>query len=65
MGAFAANVQTALVPLALLALYGATAAKRSNVPQSVTRKNNVSSNKSKKGGYRRGGGNNNDEEENE
>jgi hypothetical protein len=49
MGAFVANVQSAMVPLALLALYGATVAKRPNGVQSATRKNNIGSLKSKKG----------------
>ena len=51
MGAFTANVQSAIVPLALLALYAITGVKRSNATQSVTRKNNVSNIKSKKGGW--------------
>jgi hypothetical protein len=53
MGGFVANVQTAMVPLALLALYAVTGVKRPNVAQSVTRKNNVTSIKSRKGGSRR------------
>jgi len=57
MGAFTANVQSAIVPLALLALYAITGVKRSNA-QSVTRRNNVSNIKSKKGGYWNGGGDN-------
>ena len=46
MGAFAANAQTAVVPLALLALYAAVGAKY----PSVAKTNNV--NKSRKGGKR-------------